>query len=283
MKKYLLISISVLLIFASCKKGGGDNPGNNKKIASMVVNLRNIVFTYDAQGRLQRLDNGVDASTRFEHSAAGIVMQQYDASGNLLPGGRWQLNVVNGRVSTAKEIVQGDGNGVIRNHTYQYDGQGRLIRHSAREVYEATNEESRTIQYVYTYNGNNASHATYLHTHGGDTHASDSVSMDFTYYDGKKLYTYADIGFNYFGTVPVGMQHQGHGVPSPMNRLIPIFYFPANNPLRSANRKFYRWNVAQNKWLLDITQNSDTSESEYEYDAQGYLTKCGAASEIKWQ
>lgn len=247
----------------------------------MIVNSRNIVFSYDAQGRLQRIDNGVDASTRFEHSAAGIVIQQYDAAGNLLPTGRWQLNIVNGRVSTAKEIV--DGNGLIRNHTYEYDGQGRLTRHIARELYEPTGQEARTVQYVYAYGGNNAGHVTYLHKNAGDTHASDSISIDLTYYEGKKLYTYADIGFNYFGTVPVGMQHQGHGVPSPINRIIYTFYFPANNPLRSIKETAYRWNAVQNKWQLDYSQNPVISESEYEYDAQGYLTKCAIASEIKWQ
>ncbi len=58
---------------------------------------------YDAQGRLQRIDNGVDFYTTFEHSAVGIVMQQYNAAGDALPAGRRQFIVVNGRIVSAKE------------------------------------------------------------------------------------------------------------------------------------------------------------------------------------
>jgi len=277
---YTIGLIATVTFIASCKKGNGDKPGNNKKIASMIINNRNVVYTYDMQGRLQRIDNGVDAYTIFEHSAAGIIMQQYDAAGNPMPGGRNQLNVVNGRIVTAKEFT--NNNGEVKNHSYEYDGEGRLIRHWIRQVFEPTQQESHIVQYIYTYTGNNANHVTYLHKNGGDTHDNDSISIDLSYYDGKKLYTYADMGFNYFGTVPVGMQHQGHGIPSPINRLISLFYFPANNPIKSEKNTSYRWNMAQNKWELNNTQNINIPETEYEHNTEGYLIKCGG-NEIKWQ
>jgi len=280
MKNKILAGCCILLLMGACKKDKSNTPGNNKKIASMIVNSRNIVFSYDAQGRLQRIDNGVDFYTTFEHSPAGIIMQQYDAAGSPIPGGRLQMNVVNGSIFTAKEITS--NNGVVRNHSYSYDGEGRLIQHFAREVYEPTNQVARTVQFIYTYTGQNASHVAYLHTNGGDAHASDSVSIDLAYYAGKKLYTYADIGFSYFGTVPVGMQHQGHGVASPINRLISLPVLPANNPLKAQKTKSYRWNAAQSRWDLNNTGGWDVPEADYEYDAHGYLIECNG-SEIKWQ
>lgn len=280
MKQLFLIFLmitSYAITFISCKK---DKNNDHKKIVSMIVNSRNVVLSYDAQGRLQRIDNGVDYHIIFEHSAAGIIMQQYDAAGNAIPSGRWLFNVVNGRIVTAKENT--NINGGVRNHFYEYDAEGRLVQHYVREVYEPTQQESRTVKFLYNYTGNNASRVTYLHKNGGDLHASDSVSIDITYYGGKNLYTYADIGFNYFGTVPVGMHHQGHGIPSPVNRLIPIFSLPANHPVKSKNEISYRWNIAQNRWEQNNSGGYDVPETNYEYDAKGYLIKCDG-SEIKWQ
>jgi hypothetical protein len=280
MKQLFSISLAAVLLattIMSCKK---DKNNDNKKIVSMAVNGRTVVFSYDAQGRLQRIDHGVDFYILLEHNAAGIILQQYDAAGTANPAGRCQFNVVNGRIITAKEST--NVNGFFRNHFYDYDAEGRLMLHYVREVHEPTQQEIRNVKFFYNYTGKNASRVTYLHQNGGDPHASDSASIDLSYYEGKKLYTYADIGFNYFGSVSVGMHHQGHGIPSPVNRIIPIFSLPANNPVKSNKRTSYSWNTAQNRWVQNSSGGYDVAETDYVHDAEGYLIEC-SGSEIKWQ
>jgi len=277
MKYVIVYSIGLLTFLISCKKDKTSG-GNGKKIAAAVVNNINNVFSYDAQGRLQRLDYGVSHYLLAEYKAAGIVLQWYDAAGNPMPTRRYEFNMLDGRIVSGKEKKPNDR---MINHSYGYDSEGRLAIHTAREVYEPTNEEGHRVTFSYNYTGNNVSTITYLHFDQGVRR--DSAVITQSYYTNKKLFTWHTVGFGFFGTVASGLPHQGLGIASPAVILPFQASYPSVNALKENTRDQYEWNTVQNKWVYKNTSSYTIPETGYEYDEAGNLSAFNGAEKIEWK
>jgi len=278
MKQSILYVILILLFTASCKKGKDNPNGNQKKIASAVVNNINNVFSYDEQGRLQRIDYGVNTYLLVEYTPAGIVLQWYDIAGNPVTTRRYAFNILDGRIVSGKESKP---NGFVINHSYIYDNEGRLIEQTGREVYEATNEEGNKATFNYTYTGDNASRITYLRIDRGIRR--DSIIVTRSYYTNKKLFTWQAVGFGFFGTATSGLPHQGAGIASPAQMLPFLTYYPSVNAIKENTTEIYEWSTSQNKWVYKNTNTYTLSETDYQYDGAGYLTAFAGAIKIEWE
>ncbi|QEC44000.1 hypothetical protein [Pseudobacter ginsenosidimutans] len=276
MKQIVLYSIILFTILASCKKNN-DRNGKEKKISAAVVNNINNVFSYDAQGRLQRIDYGVSHYLLVEYKAAGTVLQWYLADGTPIATRRYEFNLLDGRIVSGKESK---ANSRIVTHSYGYDNEGRLTEHSARDVYEPTNEEAHRVIFTYSYTGNNAGKITYLHFDQGLRR--DSAVITQTYYTNKKLFTWQAVGFGFFGQTASGLPHQGLGISSPITILPFQAYYPSVNALKETTRDQYEWNIAQNKWVYKNTSGYTLPETDYEYNGEGYLISFSGAEKIEW-
>ena len=278
MKQSIFYLVLILLLTVSCKKGKDNPNGNQKKIASAVVNNISNVFSYDAQGRLQRIDYGVSNYLLVEYKAAGIVLQWYDAAGNPILTRRYEFNILNGRIGSGKEKKP---NSFVINHSYSYDNEGRLTEHMAREVYEPTNEEGHRVTFSYSYTGNNMSKVTYLSLDHGVKRDSTVVTQ--SYYTNKKSFTWQAVGFDFFGTATSGLPHQGLGISSPVLMLPFRTYYPSVNALKENTRDLYEWNTVQNKWVYKNSFTYTLPETGYQYDEAGYLIAFDGAEKIEWK
>jgi hypothetical protein len=276
MKQILLYVIILLTSTASCKKENNRNR-NEKKISAAVVNNINHVFSYDAQGRLQRIDYGVNHYLLVEYKAAGLVLQWYEADGTPMANRRYEFNMLDGRIVSGKESK---ANGRIVTHAFGYDHEGRLTEHSARDVYEPTNEEAHRVIFIYSYTGNNVSKISYLHFDQGLRR--DSTAITQTYYTDKKFFTWQSVGFDLFGPTASGLPHQGLGISSPINMLPFRTFWPSFNALKETTGDRYEWNNVQNKWVYKNTSGYTLPEADYQYNGDGYLIAFAGSEKIEW-
>ncbi|SDD65909.1 hypothetical protein [Niabella drilacis] len=275
MKKIIYCILSLLLFISSCKKNGENTSRNGrKKIASVKTDKVN-TFIYDDERRLVRVNYGATDYRKIAYSPTGFTIQLFDAGNNPVAETLGAFNMVDGKVVSGQEAY--DNNREL-SHTYQYDAQGRLTQHTTLRLEKITHKKLETKKYYYSYEGNNPSRIIEL-SFNGENVRRDSAVTQYTYYEDKKFYTWADIGFDYFGTVPAAIDE------SPL-RNFPAYNvlstLPFNNAPKSSTSKRYRWDNAQQKWNYQSGSSGTVPEDLYQNDADGYLVKYSSA-DIVWQ
>jgi len=279
MKQYLLFIIFLFLIFVSCKKDKGSNPGNSKKIASMSKGAETYTYTYDALGRLSRLDfHPSKWSLRFEYNGPGIVSRWYGPDDSPVTDSHTEYNIQNGRMGS---FIHSETGNVTINGSYEYDGEGRLMKHTERTASEQSGVEIIANYFQYHYENDKTTRMNYANVNRGVK--KDSCVVDISYYDTKKFFSYRDIGLDVFGKIPTGTAHEVViTTPSPLSNIIPAEMYPAAQAPQTRKFVNYRWGGNNHGWVYLGVEIRDNSETDYEFDTEGNLTKY-AGWQIVWQ
>jgi len=271
---YLIILVA---LFAACHKDKNEDGATGKRITNIAqTNTSNWVYSYDAQGRLQRIAPSPSYYILVEYMPNGMVMKSYNAS-NVEQLPRYEFNIPDDKVIYCKAVLP---NNKTKNNSYTYDAGGRLTQQNVFEYKTSTNEKKSDYITYFSYSGNNVNRVLYLSTYVDtyDDHMrNDSIIIELEYYTDKKHFTWSDLGINCFGTANTAADMLQSGQlysPLPAEYYVtPEGMLPTGNPVKKRSKREYRWNQGTKKWALFSTNSTTFPETDYANDAEGRLIK----------
>ncbi len=289
MKQYIfLIFLLAGTALFSCKKNK-DKEVDNRMIQSFSGFNYTTNFLYDDQSRLIRIDYNATHSARFEYNATGVIVKYFEGAG-LDPSDRYEFIITNGKVISCRRFLTG---GNIWDLFYGYDSRQRLSEIGIRES-GSNGQIYQRYDCYFAYDAQNNMHEVKLNGARGAGAPSDSIVITSTYYENKSFFTFRDIGFDYFGTVAVGLEYlpvlaREFLVPFPfVKRFIgtsnPSTIYPSAHPIKAWSLKG-RAMVETGSFAYTFSPvefSSGYNENVYEHDQQGKLVKTNGYT-VVWQ
>jgi hypothetical protein len=266
MKIITIVCAAGLLLFAACKKDKNDpSPEQVNRVREILGATEAKVFFYE-QDRLIRINSDAGYSIRFTYSPSEIIVQVYSSNDQPDPLGKYSFTLDNGRIASGRKYLPNGA--VVHEYGYQYDNEQRLssVTFSIKD-FTGNDTENHSYQLVYD-DGNNLQQLAFKRKVDGIN--SDSSSVTFTRFTGKSFITWKNMRFDYFGKAAVGHQLQGM-VPIPFS-LVDEFY-PAQNAIKSVETKSCHWNPNSGNWSIQSLSSDTWSETDYQYNELGWLTK----------
>ena len=270
-----LIGVFLLIILPSCKKESNNNSGDYR-ISSIANGNSSTYFTYDDQKRLLRIDYDISRSLRAQYSPAGVILQYYNGE---VPdaANKYEFNILNDLITTGRRYLTG---GIVEDYTYTYDDKQRLSKIISRAG-DAGGFYNRH-EFSFSYDEKDIFRTSTFF--GARLSPSDSSWASFTYFETLPSFNLNNLGFDYFGNAPVGVEYTSSFegqlvVPFPF---IGQSIYPGKWTIKEESVDGKSKNPINFGQWEPVGSHRSYNENDYEHDQQGRLTKYGGF-QIEWK